>query len=341
MDFFSHFLIGILISVVFLSPFGSEYVIYAGTIAIIADFDIFLEIFNSKRKSSLLSHKGASHSYMAGLFVSFITAGVFTLIMGLADFSFDLETFITAWLIGFVFYSLHVTLDALAASKIPLFYPFSKKRYRFFIDRAVNPLLALFSGFVLIFYLILFLFFPLVYYSNIFYVFLAFYLTYLAYRLFTKIWVELRLPKNKHYIPGILPFTYFIYENDTNETMTTFKLLKKTQFLPKTIEIIETRIKAESEDMEFFMIAKSLSRNYLFFSKWENIIPIISKNDGEIIILLFLAESFASSTAYSLQVVFNRQSKEVIFLADRFGRILNKKNQQDNFYNSKSSFSSD
>ncbi|MFX0070910.1 MAG: metal-dependent hydrolase [Candidatus Hermodarchaeota archaeon] len=323
MDIFSHFLIGVLISVVFLNALGEEFAIYAGIMAVLADFDFFLEFFKSSRRSHLMSHKGASHSYFTGLIVSLITGGIFTLMTGFSNLDFNLETFLLAWLVGFLFYSLHVTLDALAASKIPLLYPFSKKRFRIFIDRAINPILALISGSILMFYLITYLFFREVFYSEIFYLFIAFYFIYLAYRLLTKIWLKLRLPKNNHYIPGFFPFSYFIYENNTNETTSTFTLFKKIQFLPRTKKIIETEIRAESEEIEYFMRAKTLSKNYPFFSKWENIIPIITKNDTKIFLILFLAESFASGNAYSLQVVFNRRSKEIEYYSDGFGKIFN------------------
>ena len=115
MDIFSHFLIAMLLSVYFMSSFSQELIIFAGLMAVLADFDVFLHFFKIVRKSKLLSHKGISHSFFAALVISSMAAGIFSLITG--------ENFLIAWMIGFLFYSLHVILDGLAASKIPLFYP--------------------------------------------------------------------------------------------------------------------------------------------------------------------------------------------------------------------------
>ncbi len=313
MDFFSHFLIGILISIYTIYTLGTVVAIYAGIMAIFPDFDVFLEFFRSTRKSKLLSHKGISHSYFSAFIVSAISGIIFSLMTGLS--------FFIVWLIGFLFYSLHVTLDGLAASKIPLFYPLSKKRYRFFIDRAINPILALISGIIMIFYLIVYYTSPEIYYSNLTYYILVFYLTYLTYRFICKIWIQARLPKNQHYVPGIIPFMYYIYENHNSETKLYFKLSKKYLFSSKTTKIIETEIDQGSEDMDFYKRAMSISENYLFFSKWEAVVPIIWNEDYWITVLLFLAEAYASGSAYSLEVVFDRKSKKVIHKSDGFGYI--------------------
>jgi len=314
MDIFSHFLIGILLSVNFMSTFSQEFVIFAALMAVFADFDVFLHSFKFVRRSKLLTHKGISHSYFAALIVSALAAGIFSLITG--------NSFLLSWMIGFIFYSLHVTLDALAASKIPIFYPFSKKRFRFFIDRAINPILAMISGTVLLFYVIVYFVSPEIFYSDLISYISIFYFGYLAYKIFTKIWVQLRLPKNQKYIPGIFPFVYFIYENHNSEAKLSFALSKKYQFLPKTIKLIETEIENGSEEMEYFIKAKSLSQNYLFFSKWEAVIPKILEDNKFVIVLLFLAESYANGRAYTLEVVFDKNSKELVHMSDGFGRNL-------------------
>lgn len=297
-----------------MSSFSNEFVIFAGLMAVLADFDVFLHSFKIVRKSKLLAHKGISHSYFAALIISAPAAGIFSLITG--------NSFLLAWMIGFIFYSLHVTLDALAASKIPLFYPISQKRFRFFIDRAINPILAIISGIILLFYLIIYFVSPEIFYSDLIYYISIFYFGYLVYKIFTKVWVQLRLPKNQKYIPGILPFVYHIYENHTSESKLTFTLFKKYQFLPKTMKLIETEIVFGSEEMEYFNKAKILSQNYMFFSKWEAVIPKILEKNQFVVVLLFLAESYANGRAYTLEVVFDKNSKEVVHIADGFGRDL-------------------
>jgi len=320
MDIFSHFLFAMLLSVYFMSSFSEELVIFAGLMAVLADFDIFLHFFKAVRRSKLLTHKGISHSYFAALIVSAVSAGIFSLITG--------NSFLLTWIIGFIFYSLHVTLDGLAASKIPLFYPLSKRRFRFFIDRAINPILAMISGTILLFYLIIYFVSPEIFYSDLIYYISVFYFGYLAYKIFTKIWVQIRLPKNQKYVPGIIPFVYFIYENHNSEAKLSFALSKKYQFLSKTIKLIETEIENESKEMEYFIKAKALSENYMFFSKWEAVIPKILEDNKFIVVLLFLAESYANGRAYTLEVVFNKKTEELVYISDGFGRDLTEYHNQ-------------
>ncbi len=149
MDYFTHNLIGFLLSFFTLKSLGLPFIIFGGIMAILPDLDVFLEPIKIFRNSKLLSHKGISHSFFGAFIISAITGGIFSIITG--------ELYIISWIIGFSFYSLHVILDFLVASKIPLLFPFSKRRFRFFIDRAINPFLAIISGVLSIFSLISYL----------------------------------------------------------------------------------------------------------------------------------------------------------------------------------------
>ncbi len=304
MDFFSHFLIGILISIFTLNKLSFSIVLYAGMMSVLADFDIIFEPLQLIKKSNLFAHKGISHSFFFAAIISAITGSIFSIITG--------ELFFLAWLIGFLFYSMHNILDFLTASKIPILYPFSKKRYRFFIDRAINIFLAAISGSIILFYFIIFFLWPELYFSNLVIFFLGFYVVYFTYRILTKIWVQFRLPKNIHFIPGILPFTYMVYENKKSEETISFKLIKKFQFRSKTSQLIESEIKLFSNEMQLFEKAVLLSKKYSFFSKWEFIIPVIKKDEKNIIVILILAESFMSGHVYSLKIVFDLVKNKIV-----------------------------
>jgi len=304
MDFFSHFLIGILTSIFTLKSLNFSIVVYAGVISVLADFDIFLEPLRLIKNSPLLSHKGISHSYPFSFIISFITGLIFSIITG--------ESFLITWFIGFIFYSLHVTLDFLAASRIPIFYPFIKRRFRFFTDRAINPYLALFSGSAILFYFIVFFLWPELYFSSLANYLMGFYIIYILYRIFTKVWMQFRLPKHKHYIPGILPLTYLIYENQNKKSLVSFKLSKKYQFRSKKVTLLESEVSKNSKDMELYEEAISLSKKYLFFSKWNFILPVIQKGEKNINVILILAESYVSSRAYTLRVIFDLSQNQVI-----------------------------
>jgi len=304
MDFFSHFLIGVIISIFTLNEFSFSIVLYAGVMSVLADFDIILQPLQLIKKSNLLAHKGISHSFFYAGIVTAITGGIFSIITG--------EQFSLAWLIGFLFYSMHNILDFLTASKIPIFYPLSKKRYRFFIDRAINIFLATISGSIILFYFIIFFLWPELFFSHLVNYILGFYVVYFTYRILTKIWVQFRLPKNMYFIPGILPFTYLVYENKKSEENVSFKLIKKCQFRSKNSKLIESEINLFSNEMKLFERAILLSKNYPFFSKWEFVIPVIKKNEKNINVILFLAESFTSGHAYSLKIVFDLVKNKLV-----------------------------
>ncbi len=310
MDFFSHFLIGILISIFTLNKLSLSIVLYAGVMSVLADFDIILEPLQLIKKSNLLAHKGISHSFFYAVIVTAITGSIFSIITG--------EQFFLAWLIGFLFYSIHNILDFLTASKIPILYPISKKRYRFFIDRAINIFLATISGSIILFYFIIFFLWPELYFSNLVNYFLGFYVVYFTYRILTKIWVQFRLPKNMQYIPGIFPFTYLVYENKKSEENISFKLIKKFQFRSKNSKLIESEIKMFSNEMKLFEKAVLVSKKYSFFSKWEFIIPVIKKDEKNVIVILFLAESFTSGRVYSLKVVFDLAKNKLVNEVESF-----------------------
>ena len=76
--------------------------------------------------------------------------------------------------------------------------------------------------------------------------------------------------------------------------------------------------------MEFYEKARTLSEDYLFFSKWEAIIPIFRHNEYWITVVLFLAEAYASGSAYSFEAVFDKRSKKLIHKSDGFGSVLDK-----------------
>jgi len=314
MDFFSHFLIGILISIFTLNKLSFSIVLYAGVMSVLADFDIILEPLQLIKKSNLLAHKGISHSFFYAAIITAITGSIFSIITG--------EQFFLAWLIGFLFYSIHNILDFLTASKIPILYPLSKKRYRFFIDRAINIFLATISGSIILFYFIIFFLWPELYFSNLVNYFLGFYIVYFTYRILTKIWVQFRLPKNMYYIPGILPFTYLVYENQKLEEIISFKLIKKFQFRSKNSKLIESEITLFSNEMKLFERAILSSKKYPFFSKWEFIVPVIEKDEKNIIVILFLAESFISSRMYSLKIVFDLVKNKLVNEVESFSYRL-------------------
>lgn len=313
MDFFSHILLGILLSIFLLNPLGYFYMIYGSILAFIPDLDVFFEPLQRIKKIEILAHKGWSHSFFGALVISFLFALPISLLFT--------KPFLNLWVIGFIFYSLHVVLDFLAASKIPIFFPLTKKRFRFFIERAINIFLSFVSGGILIFFLItlftgsIFLFADLYPYLSLFYLF------YFSYRIISKIWVHIRTPNNSTYIPGIFPCIYYIYKNETKEDIVEFSLTKKTQFLSNKSKIINSEIKLNSNEWRFYQKAKELSKNYLFFQKWDAIIPKITKHKETISVKLILGEGLYKNQTYILEIVFDNETEEILKMRDNYIRI--------------------
>lgn len=316
MDFFTHLIFGILINLYFFQSFTPEFIIFTALMAILPDLDVLLEGFQKVKESPLLSHKGISHSYFAALLVSIPAGLIFFLINGHSPF---LSIFY-----AFLFYSLHVTLDGLAASKIPLFYPITQRRFRFFIDRAINPLLLIVS--IIIFLLnLIFLFFsfnfPFFFYFNL--ITLSFYLFFFFSKILVKILIQFKLSNFQNYIPGIFPFFYYIHENFNSNEQLSFKLSKNSVFSKMNNTLITALINRGS--IEYFFYKKTLdySRKYAFFSKWEGILPLIKEDQEKITVFIFLAESYTRGRAYYLKIDYNQENREVIDVIDGFDIKIN------------------
>ena len=51
-------------------------------------------------------------------------------------------------------------------------------------------------------------------------------------------------------------------------------------------------------------------------------IPIFRPNEYWITVVLFLAEAYASGSAYSFEAVFDKRSKKLIHKSDGFGSVI-------------------
>lgn len=320
MDIFTHLIMGILTYFPLILILSPEAILLLAAMSIAPDIDIFLEPLQKIRKMYFLTHRGGTHSYIIG----FLFTGVLSLIISLVSNSLFFEI----WIAGFIGYSLHVSLDLFTASKIPIFYPISKKEFRFLADRAINPLLFLFSG---INFLILFSFFHInpnyYFFRTLTLIYSYIYLGYFGERAILRILVQVRLQKNQHYVPGILPLFYFIYEKGINKQDITFKLNKEFAFSSKKKEILNHNILKESENMLYYEIAENVSQEYRFFHKWNSIIPFFQKNDNLINVVLILAESYSRKSSYFLSIVFDKDSKQIKSKKEGFGSFKKWKNK--------------
>ncbi|MHA2398960.1 MAG: metal-dependent hydrolase [Promethearchaeota archaeon] len=311
MDIFTHLFIGLLASLSLLMRICPEAIIFLWVMSFLPDFDVLLEPFRKIKKSYYLSHKAASHSYLIALFFT----GILSLLISLTTN----KPFLEIWLGGFIGYSIHITLDFFTASKIPIFYPLSKKEFRFIADRAINPFLAIFSGINLI--VIIFYFFTLPYYHifmDLTTFFWYIYLSYFGFRTVLRIIIQFKSPKGCQYIPGFLPISYLVFKNKSSEDKISFTLTRHSIFSPIENELLKTTVSKNSQEFLFYELALRLSREYRFFHKWSALIPFFHEDDETINILLILTESYSNTSSHYLSIIFNKKTRQVISQEEGF-----------------------
>ena len=295
-----------------LGKISLEAIILLWIMAIFPDLDIFVEPFTKKRNLYFLSHKAASHSYIIGIIITGIISVLVSLLRGVPFFEI--------WVAGAIGFSIHVSLDFFGASKVPIFYPFSKREFRIIADRAINPLLALFSGINLLTLLVYFFIKP---YYHVFMALTSFYLIiyigYFGIRLLLRIIVQLRLPKGSHYIPGFIPFFYLIYTRNSSEVSIKFNLNMKFAFSLKKKVLINQSFLKNTDEITYIEQAIKISQEYRFFHKWNSMIPFIRENEQNVNVILILAESYSKRRSYFLSVVIHKETKKILSREDGFG----------------------
>lgn len=319
MDIFSHLLIGTLACFKLLGKICPEAIILLWIMSVFPDLDVFLEPLQKIRKMYFLSHKAGSHSYIIGL--------IFTGIVSLIITIFSSCAFVEIWIAGFIGYSIHVSLDFFTASKVPIFYPLSKKEFRIIADRAINPFLGLFSGVNLLILLISYYIKPdYNYFMNLTSFYIYIYAILFGFRTIIRIIVQIRSPRGSHYIPGFLPIFYYVLENQVNANNTIFKLTKRSIFSKKRDELLKREILNNSIEMVFYEKAKEVSKEYRFFHKWNAIFPFIQERGELIKVVLILAESYSRMSSHFLSIVFNKNTKQIITKVNGFSHFKKWKN---------------
>jgi len=312
MDFFTHIVFGGLIYILFLKEVTFEYIILAMFFAVLPDLDIFITPLKRVFKSTYLEHRGGSHSYIIGVMLSFIICSLISVLTH--------RPFLFTWIIGIVFYGLHVSMDILTTTKIPYLYPLSKKELSFNVEKAGSQFTMLNSVLLLIILLTL-------YNASVsFYTFMAvinfytfFYLMYYFIRIASKLLVTSKLNKNQKYFPGVLPFFFTVYEIEIDGNEISLDLRKKSLF-SKTKIIYQSQSVLSSEEMMFFQRGiDSCSENY-YFAKWTPL-PIFAKTEGKYIVRLFFLEPMMHRRAMNIQFDFDITTQQLIRIKRGYGRI--------------------
>ncbi|QEE16869.1 metal-dependent hydrolase [Promethearchaeum syntrophicum] len=290
MDLFTHLLIG---AVIYFSVFGkimTEFLFIALLFAVLPDFDIILAPLRRWIKSDYMEHRGGSHSYLIGMLVSSLVNVIYAPITG--------KNFILGWLIGSIFYALHISLDLLTTTKIPVFYPISKKELSFYSEKAGS----LFTMIVSIgFFAILI---PIYRAGNfqlfryVSYGITLFFVVYYLYRILLKLKISKKLNFKQKYLPGFLPIYYLIYEYNITDNQIMVKL-NKNSLLTKAQPIVEFETAFSGNELNLYQKALQMCNEDYYRNKWTKF-PIISRENHHFSIKFFFLETMMNGKTMSL-----------------------------------------
>jgi membrane-bound metal-dependent hydrolase YbcI (DUF457 family) len=296
----------------FLKSITFDYILYAIFFAILPDLDIFLSPLRRKLNSNYLEHRSASHSYIIGV--------LFSSIIGIFYSYLTKQPFFIIWIIGIIFYGIHVSLDLLNTTKIPCFYPISKREYCFSVEKAGSSFTFLTSLLFIASFSIIYNFFP----SNVLLllvidIYTYFLLIYYTFRILTRIWVGSYLKENQKYFPGVLPIFFFIFEKQIENNTLSLRIEKRSHIW-KTKIIYENSEKLTNEEMAFLKKGLKLCMENYYYAKW-TVLPKIYRSYGEISLKLFFLEPMIRTKAHYIQFDFNKEFNEVIGYRQSFGTI--------------------
>ena len=313
MDFFTHLVVGALMYLLFLKDTTLVFLIPAMFFSILPDLDIFIQPLKRIFHSNYLEHRAGSHSYVVGAAVSTI----FGFIFALMTFQF----FINMWFIGFLFYSLHVSMDLLTTTKIPCFYPLSKKEYCFYVEKAGSFFTMLYSIGFIDFLILLYLVSSNILVFRVFIdIYTIFFIVYYLYRITSKIRISSKLTSNQKYFPGVLPYYFTIYNYEISDHEISLSLHRQSHF-SKFQEIYNENINLKPEEMTLFKKAKELCNANYYLAKW-TMFPIIKKTDEIFSIKFFFLETLMRNRTMNVQYNFSAKDQELIEVRQGYGSIL-------------------
>ncbi|MFX0060226.1 MAG: metal-dependent hydrolase [Candidatus Hodarchaeota archaeon] len=312
MDFFTHFVFGALMYMLFLKDITLDYLAIAIFFSVLPDLDIFITPLRRYFKSNYLEHRSGSHSYVIGTILTGIIGSIYSIVTQ--------RSFIIVWIIGIVFYGIHVSLDLLTTTKIPCFYPVSRKEYCFYVEKAGSSFTLITSWIFITIFLVVFMYFPEIFLLLlIINTYTYFTLAYYLYRILTKIWISSHLKDNQKYFPGVLPFYFYIFEEEKSLNTFSFLIEKKNHFSRSKV-IYKNNSILDSEEMELFKKGMDLCIANYYYAKW-TVLPTFFRNEGIFSIRFFFMEPMVRARAMYIQYDFNASSKQEIGYHQSFGRI--------------------
>lgn len=312
MDFFTHLIFGVLLYNLFLGGVTYDYIFLASFFSILPDLDVFLSPLRRVIKSNYLEHRAGSHSYIIGIILSAI--------IGIFYSAIRQKPFLIVWLIGMLFYGLHVSMDLLTTTKIPYLYPLSKKEHSFYVEKAGSLFTMLCS---LCFIILTASLNASSVNFNVFKIilnaFTGFYISYYIYRIATRIWFGLKLKDNQKYFPGVLPFSYAIYNHGIEGNEISLSIERRFQFSKKK-ETVKSNTALNAEEMDLFERGLALCNKVYYYAKWTKF-PIFIRDEEIFSIRLFFLETMMRRRTMYIQFDFGMLTEQVVGISRKSGPI--------------------
>ena len=297
----------------FLKDVTLVYLIPAIFISILPDLDIFIQPLKRVFKSNYLEHRAGSHSYVVGVIISAIISGIYSLIMD--------QSFLIVWIIGSLFYGLHVSMDLLTTTKIPCFYPLSKKEYCFYVEKAGSMFTMLNSiGFIDLLILLYFLSADILVFRVVIDLYTFFFISYYFYRIISKVRLSSNLKGNQKYFPGVLPYYYTIYKHEIINNEISSSLERKSHF-SKSKEIQNTKTLLTTGERSLFEKAKALCNANYYLAKW-TMLPIFIRTDEVFSIRFYFLETLLRNRTMNVQYDFSIPNQQLIKVRQGYGSII-------------------
>lgn len=312
MDFFTHLIVGAFTYLFFLKDVTLVYLIPAIFFSILPDLDIFIQPLKRIFHSNYLEHRAGSHSYVIGIIVSAIIGGIYSL---LTNFPFLL-----VWIVACLFYSLHVSLDLLTTTKIPCFYPLSKKEYCYYVEKAGSFFTMLNSiGFIDLLILLYLLSANIFVFRVVINLYTIFFMIYYLYRIVSKFRISSSLTSNQKYFPGVLPFYFTVYKHEISDHEISLRLQRKSHF-SEFQEIYNENIGLTTEEMMLFEKAKELCNANYYLAKW-TMFPRFIRTDELFSIRFYFLETLMRNRTMNVQYDFSTINRELIKVRQGYGSI--------------------
>ncbi|MFX0019722.1 MAG: metal-dependent hydrolase [Promethearchaeota archaeon] len=312
MDLFTHLVFGALMYILFLKEVTFDYIFLAIFMSVLPDLDIFITPLKRIFKSNYLEHRGGSHSYVIGIIISAIVSAIYS--------PLTQRPFLIAWIIGMVFYGLHVSMDLLTTTKIPYLYPLSKKEHSFYVEKAGSLFTMVNSVTFLIILGILFHSSADIFFFGLLINFYTwFFIVYYFYRIISKVWLSLNLKSNQKYFPGILPFSYTIYSNDIVENEISLSLERKFHF-SKIKDMVKIKTFLNTEEFILFKKGIELCNANYYYAKW-TVFPIFIRDEEIFSIKLFFLETMMRNRTMYVQFDFVMRTLQLIGFNRGSGKI--------------------